>query len=100
VIRVKVKATTHYWLSIALTIIALLLGVSALLLWIIFPHGYFPSRVWWLEVHKWTGFTLFLGVVIHLVLHWGWLVRMTRNYTNRWRNRSVEYPEDSPLDAE
>ena len=96
----KIKATTHYWLSLALAILALLLGVSALLLWVIFPHGYFPGRAGWLEVHKWTGLTLFLGVVVHLVLHWGWLVRMTRNYANRWLNRNGERPEDSSLDIE
>ena len=43
--KVNLKLTTNYWLSVALAFVALLLGVSALLLWVIFPRGFFPSRL-------------------------------------------------------
>jgi len=84
----KIEATTRYWISVSLAITAVLLAVSAFLLWIIFPRGYFPSRVIWVEIHKWTGLTLSVGVLVHIALHWRWLLQMTRRYTDKLRNKS------------
>ena len=81
----RFKATTRYWLSVSLAIVALLLAVSAFLLWVIFPHGYFPSRVIWVGIHKWAGLAITVGVLFHIGLHWKWLIRMTLHYIHRLR---------------
>lgn len=74
------KAAWHYWLDVVLGLLALLLAVSSFLLWVVFPRGYYGVRVFWVDVHKWGGLALGLGVLIHVLLHWKWLLRMTRRY--------------------
>ena len=82
----QINTATRYWLVVILVLASVLLGISSLLLWVIFPLGYFPSRIVWLGIHKWSGFTLYIAVIIHLALHWNWLIRMTKRYMNPWRN--------------
>lgn len=79
----KTDATTRYWLSVSLIIVALVLAIAAFLLWVVFPRGYFPSRVVWVEIHKWAGLAITIGVLVHIALHWRWLLQMTRRYTDR-----------------
>jgi hypothetical protein len=85
----KIDATTRYWLSVFLAVVALLLAVSALLLWVVFPRGYFPSRVIWVEIHKWSGLAITVGVIFHIALHWKWLLQMTRRYIDKLFERNV-----------
>ncbi len=33
----------------------------------------------WTELHNWSSFIMTAGVVGHFILHWNWLVCMTRN---------------------
>jgi cytochrome b561 len=33
----------------------------------------------WSEIHDWFGILLIIFVVIHLVLHWDWIVCVTKN---------------------
>jgi hypothetical protein len=40
-------------------------------------HG---VRVLWVDIHKWGGLALGIGVLGHVALHWKWLLRMTRRY--------------------
>ena len=87
--QLKVSASTRYWLSVILAIIAVLLAVSAFLLWVIFPRGYFPSRVVWVEIHKWAGLAITGGVLVHVVIHWKWLLQMTRQYIDKLLERKV-----------
>jgi len=79
----KIEATTKYWFSVSLAVTAMLLAVSAFLLWIIFPRGYFPSRVIWVEIHKWAGLAITAGVLLNIAVHWKWLLQMTRRYMDR-----------------
>jgi hypothetical protein len=88
----KVRVITNYWLAVAMALLALLLAVSALLLWVIFPLGYYPSRLLWVEIHKWVGLALTIAVLLHFILHWRWLIEMTRRYLNSNRNnRKVKH---------
>jgi hypothetical protein len=59
-------------------LLALNLAISAVLLWVVFPQGYFAARLLWLGIHKWTGLALSVAVVVHVPLHWNWLVYRTR----------------------
>ena len=83
----KPRITTNYWLSMSLALLSLTLALSALLLWVIFPKGYYPSRVVWVEIHKWVGLSLSIGVLVHIALHWRWLRQMTRHYWRRLRRK-------------
>ena len=33
----------------------------------------------WSEIHDWSGILLIVFAIIHLILHWDWIVCMTRN---------------------
>lgn len=84
----KVKTHINYGLFIILVILVVLLAVSAYLLWIEFPRGYHADRAAWVDIHKWTGFGLFIAVLLHVILHLGWLWRMTRYYVRGLIRRS------------
>jgi hypothetical protein len=74
------KATLSFLLSLGQALLALLVGLSSFMLWLVFPRGYFPSRHLWVGIHKWSGLALGLLVLLHVVLHRGWLVRMGRRH--------------------
>ena len=74
------RATWHYLLSVALGLLSLLLTVSSFLLWVVFPRGHYGVRVFWVDVHKWGGLALGVLVLVHALMHWKWLLRMTRRY--------------------
>jgi cytochrome b subunit of formate dehydrogenase len=80
-------------------LLALVLAVSAFLLWVVLPQGYFAARLLWLSIHKWTGLALSVTVILHVLLHWRWLVRMTRRALGRFSEQDVarfRQPRDDP----
>ena len=82
------KITQAYALMVIQTALGLLLMVSSFLLWVVFPRGYFPARLLWAGIHQWSGLALGVAVFLHVVLHWGWMVRMTRRYLALARGRT------------
>jgi len=75
-------------------------AVSGFVLWLILPtggKGYVGGRggksiaagtfLWprdtWVELHNWVGIALVVVVVLHLVLHWRWIVYMTKTCCRR-----------------
>ena len=72
------KTQRNYWLAVAQALVAATLGVSSLLLWVVFPRGYFPARQMWVSIHKWSGLALGILVLAHFALHYRWMLRMTR----------------------
>ena len=83
------KATRNYILALIMALLALFQSVSGFVMWLL-PGGYRGGRgtegtfLWsrdiWLDLHSWTAVALVVIVVIHVILHWGWIVRMTRSY--------------------
>jgi len=73
-------------------LLGLLEVASGFVLWLVLPRGsgYMGGRglaseanlLWsrdtWLALHIWVGVALVIMVVIHLVLHWRWIVLVTR----------------------
>jgi cytochrome b subunit of formate dehydrogenase len=72
------RAVRNYVVDVLLLVLSVLLVVSSALLWLVFPRGFYPQREAWLVVHKYAGLALTVLVLVHLVLHGGWLVRMTQ----------------------
>jgi cytochrome b subunit of formate dehydrogenase len=79
----------NYWVSVVMALLALALGVSAFLLWVVLPQGYFAARLLWLSIHRWTGLALSVTVLTHVLLHARWLVRMTRRVVERFPARDL-----------
>jgi cytochrome b subunit of formate dehydrogenase len=79
----------NYWVDVVMGFLALMLGVSALLLWVVLPQGYFASRLLWLGIHKWTGLALSVTALLHVLLHGRWLVRTTKRVVTRFSERDL-----------
>jgi membrane protein implicated in regulation of membrane protease activity len=79
----KRNVPRNYWLDVLMGLLALMVGGSALALWVILPQGYFAARLLWLAIHKWSGLALSIVVLLHVLLHVRWLVRMTRRILKR-----------------
>jgi hypothetical protein len=74
-------------LDLIMGLMAVLLALSAFLLWVVFPRGYFAARTVWVLIHKWSGLAVGVSALLHVLLHWRWLVRMTRREFGRWVDR-------------
>lgn len=74
------KTTRNYLIVMAQALATVLLAVSAVLLWLVFPRGFFAARALWIDIHKWVGLALGGLVFLHVALHWSWLVQMTRRH--------------------
>lgn len=74
------KTTVHYSIDVAQGIVAFLLLVSSLLLWVVFPKGFYPSYLLWIDIHKWSGVALTVLVILHVALHWRWIIQKSRSF--------------------
>jgi cytochrome b561 len=85
------KWVLHYVLFIFLLLTGLIQTISGFLLWLVIPGGHrgfinlsgrvtqvLWSRYTWIELHDWTAVALAVLVIIHIVLHWKWIVQTTR----------------------
>jgi len=89
---VKLKKS---WLYFILACIIFLLslgeGISGLVLWLALPSGgglgqhggggevyWSISRDTWVGWHDWVGVAMAVVVVVHIIIHWKWIVRMAR----------------------
>jgi hypothetical protein len=88
------KATKNYILFVIMLITSLLETVSGFVLWLALPCGdggwqggrgsvtafWALSRDAWRGIHRGAAITLIAAVIIHLILHWRWIVYMTKSY--------------------
>ena len=89
----KNEAKINYWVDIIIGIACVMAAVSGLVLFFAGHSGgyqggrnpqylkpiLFFDRSTWKELHNWGGILMVLGVLGHFVLHWNWMVCMTRN---------------------
>ena len=89
------KATRNYFLALVMLLLALFQAVSGFVLWLGLPRGGGDYRVgrivesfkglillWsrqtWVDLHNWVAVALAVMVIIHLILHWKWIVYVTK----------------------
>ncbi len=86
------KWVQNYILFIIMFLLALFQAVSGFLMWLVIPQGgyrggrgveladatFIWSRHTWIDLHDWTAVALVVMLIIHLILHWKWIVYMTR----------------------
>lgn len=85
----------HYSLFILLLLSGLVQAVSGFLLWLFIPGGHrgfgihpvqgqiLWSRYTWIEIHDWNALALVVLVLVHLVLHWRWILVATRKIVGK-----------------
>ena len=94
----KNKARVHYWIDVIIAVGFILTAVSGLVLYLVPSGGYqggrnpyygrevmFLAHDAWKALHTWSSLAMTAGVLVHLVLHWRWMVCMTRNSLKRMR---------------
>ena len=86
------KTRVLYWVAVAGAIALVVELVSGLVLWFAVSGGQGPllnlrhsgrsfagiERGVWIDVHDWAGLVLVAVMVLHLALHWRWIVRQTK----------------------
>ncbi len=96
------KARINYYIDIVIGISFVVAAVSGLALLFAGSGGYQGgrnprfsleilglSRLLWKDLHNWSGIAMFAGVFLHLVLHWKWIVCMTRNLFKKPARRDL-----------
>ena len=86
------KATRNYIVDAVQGLLFLAQAISGFILWHILPSGqggmgrggydsvFIFARHTWLDIHKWVGAALLAAIIVHLILHWRWVVYMARSY--------------------
>jgi hypothetical protein len=88
------KATSNYLIDLVMFVLLLFEAVSGFVLWLVLPKGggymggrgliteatFLWSRDTWIVLHDWVAVALLVVVVLHLVLHWKWIVHMTKTF--------------------
>ena len=86
------KSMKNYVVFVVLFLLGLLEMVSGFVLWFALPQGgwhggrfggvenafWSLSRHTWVDIHDWTAVVIVAVIIIHLVLHWKWIVYMTK----------------------
>lgn len=88
------KVRLNYWLGWLLFLDGLGLAVSGFVRWFILPGSgrggprsqeavFIFTRHTWTDIHQWLAVAFVVLVVLHIYLHWSWVVVMTRHIFGR-----------------
>jgi len=101
------KARVNLFVDLAIGFAALVEAVSGFVLWLVLPHvgyqggrgtainqSFILSRSDWLALHDWFALIIVLGVLLHVALHWKWIVCMVRGL---WQQA---FPRRAPSQAQ
>ena len=91
------KAGKYWILAIGMALFGLAEAISGFVLWLGFPTGgggggrgfgggggvgnltfWELSKHTWIDIHDWVAVALVVLVLIHIILHWKWIVRMAK----------------------
>ncbi len=116
-IKRDVKNLINYFFDIILALSIIVTLASSYILWFVLPRGvgvhsemcanegmgfggnYFTvlgiPRYFWVEIHNWTAVILFGLIILHVILHWSWIVetlKRTNNFFNgHFRKAGEQY---------
>ena len=102
------KAVKYWILAIIMGVLGLVEAVTGFVLWLGFPAGgsgagrlyggignltyWGITKHTWIEIHDWVAIALVAIVVLHIILHWKWLVRVGRNLIGNTFRKPVPVP--------
>lgn len=111
------RKITNVLLDILLVLSGFASLASSYIIWFVLPHGMGfhrsvthcvgggtgPTgnpgsflgyhRYTWIEIHNWTSVALGVVVLVHLALHWSWIVATTRRIAGHLQRRSLRVLE-------
>lgn len=95
------KQKTNYIIDLLALISFVVAAISGLAIRFFMPSGVRQGRLQeflgvqkgvWSEIHDWAGIIFIVLVIIHFILHWDWLVCMTKSMLKS----EPEKPENEP----
>jgi hypothetical protein len=92
------RARMNYWVDVAIGVAGVVSAISGL---IFLLPGDLSSGVLglsyqaWSGVHTWSSLAVVLGVGVHLVLHWKWVVSMTKEALSSTFGQTMKEPASS-----
>ena len=89
------KSTINYIIDIIIGLGFLVSAVTGAFLFFNTSGGYQGGRnpqyfihAMWIDIHTWSSIIMTVGVGAHLILHWNWMVCMTRKLLSQ-KNESA-----------
>ena len=92
------KAKTYFVLAASIALLGLAEAISGFVLWLAFPSGggagggrgwggggggeftfWAISKHTWIDIHDWVAVALTVLVIVHVILHRKWIVRMVKS---------------------
>ena len=89
------KAEKYWVIAVIMTLLGLIEAVTGFVLWLGFPEGgsgigravggvrnltlWGIPKYTWIDIHGWSALARVVMVVIHIVLHWKWIIRVAGN---------------------
>jgi hypothetical protein len=75
------KSDLNYIIDVLAFFAIIIVAVTGILK---FPNlanilGIHPLPLWIHPIHDWAGLSLALLMLLHIILHWKWLIAMTKN---------------------
>lgn len=81
------KARLNYLVDFFIFLFFVIVSLTGLLILFFIPRGNKSgyqeflgvTKSNWAFLHEWAGIIMIILVAVHLILHWKWIVSMTRN---------------------
>jgi len=93
------KVNVYWGLAVSMALLGLAEAISGFVLWLGFPTGgggggrgwgggggglgsltfWELSKHTWIDIHDWVAVALVVLVIIHVLLHWKWIIRMAKS---------------------
>ncbi|MBN2077155.1 MAG: DUF4405 domain-containing protein [Dehalococcoidales bacterium] len=89
------KAGKYWILTVVLGILGFIEALTGFALWLGFPEGgsgagrlyggvsnlsfWGLTKHTWIDIHDWVAVALVALVLVHIVLHWKWIIRVGKN---------------------
>ncbi len=74
------KTKLNYWIDLVIALAFILSAISGIVF--LFPFSGSTALgityILWNDIHTWSSLLMIVGVFAHLVLHWKWIVAMTK----------------------
>lgn len=87
------KSTLFFILACLMFLLGIVEGISGFILWLVIPRGggrggaesvfWGITRDTWIDLHDWVAVAMLVLIVIHIILHWKWIVRMIKTCCRR-----------------
>ncbi len=82
------KSKLNYIIDFFTFISFLITSITGLIIFFFLPNGirqgrfqefFWITKDFWNFIHIWSGILMIVLVIIHFILHWDWIVCMTKN---------------------